>query len=67
MSIEPAWLTVERTETPEAHTIRLSVVVASFSSALVIEVDAADWSQMLSNPKTPVSATAHLEAERSTG
>lgn len=53
---EVGWLGVKKVEEPEGVAIELTLNVGSFKDALVVTVDAGDWSQMLASPNLPVAA-----------
>ena len=50
------WLSVRKVTTAEGDDIELTLSVGSFEGPLVINIDAGDWSKMLSTVNLPVAA-----------
>ncbi len=53
---EVGWVSVKKVSEAAGVSIELTLNVGSFKDALVLTVDAGDWSQMLASPNLPVGA-----------
>ena len=55
------WVSVRKVVESDGDHIELTLNVGSFEGALVINIDAGDWSRMLSQVNLPVAAEVRFE------
>lgn len=53
---EVGWVSIKKVSEAHGVSIELTLNVGSFKDALVVNIDAGDWSQMLASPNLPVAA-----------
>jgi hypothetical protein len=53
---EVGWVSVKKVVEASGDHIELTLNVGSFKDALIVNIDAGDWSKMLSSPNLPVGA-----------
>lgn len=53
---EVGWVSVKKVVAADGDHIELTLNVGSFKDSLVIDIDAGNWSHMLSSPNLPVGA-----------